>query len=150
MLANIEKWNQELGDINKVLEKLLEKQNSSVFDKLCAKCNSLCESIFAVIKPGLSLDDIHALRELLIDIRKTCVTLSEYKKYLIAMIDQNLLNLSLQEKNATMNSSESKSEDISSPEIPASGIVANNPEVKSNIVQLTKNNKPPITGQEAA
>ena len=41
MEEKIISFNQELDAINLVLEKLVTKQNSSVYDKLCLKCNAL-------------------------------------------------------------------------------------------------------------
>lgn len=90
MSEKISMFNTELDSINLVLEKLVTRQNSSVFDKLCIKCNGLLDKIIDSTQEITTSEERRQVITTLRRLREIAVRLSEYKQYLIATIDENI------------------------------------------------------------
>lgn len=90
MSEKISMFNIELDSINLVLEKLVTRQNSSVFDKLCIKCNGLLDKIIDSTQEITTSEERRQVIATLRRLRDAAVRLSEYKQYLIATIDNNI------------------------------------------------------------
>lgn len=90
MSEKINMFNTELDSINLVLEKLVTRQNSSVFDKLCIKCNGLLDKIIDSTQEITTSEERRQVIATLRRLREIAVRLSEYKQYLIATIDENI------------------------------------------------------------
>lgn len=90
MSEKISMFNIELDSINLVLEKLVTRQNSSVFDKLCIKCNGLLDKIIDSTQEITTSEERRQVIATLRRLRDAAVRLSEYKQYLIASIDNNI------------------------------------------------------------
>ncbi len=90
MSEKINLFNIELDSINLVLEKLVTRQNSSVFDKLCIKCNGLLDKIIDSTQEITTSEERRQVIATLRRLRDAAVRLSEYKQYLIATIDNNI------------------------------------------------------------
>lgn len=98
MKETIVGYNKEVDLIERVLNSLVGTQNSSIFDKLCIKCNTLFNKM-AVHKPKeLSLEDIKDLIAVLKRLLKDMLTLSMYKSYLISVINENYIALQQEEQ----------------------------------------------------
>lgn len=93
MSEKISMFNTELDSINLVLEKLVTRQNSSVFDKLCIKCNGLLDKIIDSTQEITTSEERRQVIATLRRLREIAVRLSEYKQYLIATIDENIKTL---------------------------------------------------------
>lgn len=98
MQETLASFKTELDSIETVLNKLVTKQNSTVFDKLCIKCNILFENISALDSKTLKKEDISSLIEHLKRLRSICSQLSAYKEYLITVINNNIMALQAMEK----------------------------------------------------
>lgn len=98
MSEKINMFNTELDSINLVLEKLVTRQNSSVFDKLCIKCNGLLDKIIDSTQEITTLEERRQVISTLKRLREIAVRLSEYKQYLIATIDENIKALEEESK----------------------------------------------------
>ncbi len=90
MSEKISMFNTELDSINLVLEKLVTRQNSSVFDKLCIKCNGLLDKIIDSTQEITTSEERRQVIATLRRLREIAVRLSAYKQYLIATIDENI------------------------------------------------------------
>lgn len=110
MSEKLSMFKMELDSINLVLDKLVTKQNSSVFDKLCIKCNDLLDKIIAVIPEINSSLEIQSVIDILKSLRSSAVKLSDYKQYLIATINANLATL--QEENNIISLENAKSKKL--------------------------------------
>lgn len=98
MSEKINMFNIELDSIELVLGKLVTRQNSSVFDKLCIKCNSLLDKIIDSTPEIITSEERRQVISILRRLRDAAVRLSEYKQYLIATIDNNIKTLEEEEK----------------------------------------------------
>lgn len=98
MSEKINMFNIELDSINLVLEKLVTRQNSSVFDKLCIKCNGLLDKIIDSTQEITTSEERRQVIATLRRLREAAVRLSEYKQYLIATIDNNIKTLEEESK----------------------------------------------------
>lgn len=90
MSEKISMFNIELDSIELVLGKLVTRQNSSVFDKLCIKCNGLLDKIIDSTPEIITSEERRQVISILRRLRDAAVRLSEYKQYLIATIDNNI------------------------------------------------------------
>lgn len=90
MSEKISMFNIELDSIELVLGKLVTRQNSSVFDKLCIKCNGLLDKIIDSTPELITSEERRQVISILRRLRDAAVRLSEYKQYLIATIDNNI------------------------------------------------------------
>lgn len=90
MSEKISMFNIELDSIKLVLGKLVTRQNSSVFDKLCIKCNGLLDKIIDSTPEIITSEERRQVISILRRLREAAVRLSEYKQYLIATIDNNI------------------------------------------------------------
>lgn len=90
MQEKIVSFNIELNAINVVLDKLVTKQNSGVFDKLCIKCNGLLSKISASIPDIKTSEERMQIIGILRNLRVSALKLADYKEYLIASIDSNI------------------------------------------------------------
>ena len=93
MEEKIISFNQELDAINLVLEKLVTRQNSNVYDKLCLKCNALLNRIIASSNEITTSQERRKVIDTLKRLRGYAVKLSNYKEYLIAAINHNIATL---------------------------------------------------------
>ena len=93
MSEKINMFNIELDSIELVLGKLVTRQNSSVFDKLCIKCNGLLDKIIDSTPEIITSEERGQVISILRRLRDAAVRLSEYKQYLIATIDNNIKTL---------------------------------------------------------
>ena len=106
MEEKIISFNQELDAINLVLEKLVTKQNSSVYDKLCLKCNALLNRIIASSNEITTSQERREVIDTLKRLRGYAVKLSDYKEYLIAAINQNIAALEQEQVRQNIKSDE--------------------------------------------
>ena len=106
MEEKIISFNQELDAINLVLEKLVTKQNSSVYDKLCLKCNALLNRIIASSNEITTSQERREVIDTLKRLRGYAVKLSNYKEYLIAAINQNIAALEQEQVRQNIKSDE--------------------------------------------
>lgn len=106
MEEKIISFNQELDAINLVLEKLVTKQNSSVYDKLCLKCNALLSRIIASSNEITTSQERREVIDTLKRLRGYAVKLSNYKEYLIAAINQNIAALEQEQVRQNIKSDE--------------------------------------------
>lgn len=90
MQEKISIFKKDLDNIELVLSKLKEKQNSSVFDKLCVKCNALLENISNEDPLKMNIMELEEMISFLKRFRSVAKTLQEYKLYLINVIEQNI------------------------------------------------------------
>lgn len=85
----VSKLRQEYNSISAVVDKLITKQNSAVFDKICEKIKGLLDEIDS----NANIIDLASIRDvinLLNDLRDLCkLKLIPYKEYLIAIVTQN-------------------------------------------------------------
>lgn len=93
MKEKIASYNAELNNIKLVVDKLVTKQNASVFDKICKMCNDLFAKICDYDPKDLSLDNIKELIDILSRLLELCQKLEIYKQYLIGVVTQNINNL---------------------------------------------------------
>ena len=93
MEEKIISFNKELDAINLVLEKLVTRQNSNVYDKLCLKCNALLNRIIASSNEITTSQERREVIDTLKRLRGYAVKLSNYKEYLIAAINHNIATL---------------------------------------------------------
>ena len=93
MKEKIEGYIKEVNSISQVLEKLVTKQNSMVFDKLCDKCNTLFMDISSNDPKSMSRDEIHSIIDVLKSLLACCQKLKVYKEYLISVIENNIQTL---------------------------------------------------------
>lgn len=93
MKEKIASYNSELNNIKLVVDKLVTKQNSSVFDKICKMCSDLFDKICDYDPKELSLDNIKDLIDILKRLLELCQTLKNYKDYLVGVVNQNIQDL---------------------------------------------------------
>lgn len=98
MQEKIRAYNSELDNIKLVVDKLVTKQNSSVFDKLCTMCDALFMRVCDYNASELTLNDVQGLTNVLKRLLDICITLTNYKEYLISAIKANISALENQEK----------------------------------------------------
>lgn len=89
----IASYNSELNNIKLVVDKLVTKQNSSVFDKICKMCSDLFDKVCDYDPKDLSLEDIKGLIDVLSRLLEICQKLKIYKEYLIGIVSQNITEL---------------------------------------------------------
>lgn len=94
MQEKINNFNLEIDSINVVIDKLVTKQNSSVFDKLCIKCNALLDKIIDATENIVTREERQSIISVLRRLRSSAQVLSDYKSYLITAIDENIRELS--------------------------------------------------------
>lgn len=130
MKEQLNALNVELNGIKTVLDKLMTKQNSSVFDKLCGKCNDLFNdfnskiTVERAVEEGSVAECIQFLKELL----NVCKKLRDYKMYLIEVITQNIGQFEQQENVPT--------------------ITSDNSELTNNVVAMEKPKSLELTNQD--
>lgn len=123
MNGKIIEYNKELDNISAVLEKLVTKQNASVFDKLCVKCNDLFNKISANDTTSLSVAEIHSLIDVLKRLLDCCIKLKMYKEYLVTVINSNIISMQQQANEKEVSS------DLPTPEVKET-------KQKDNVVKL--------------
>lgn len=116
MQEKISIFKKDLDNIELVLSKLKEKQNSSVFDKLCVKCNTLLENISNEDPLKMNIMELEEMISFLKRFRSVAKTLQEYKLYLINVIEQNI-NLYEETKEEVTLASDQELETIDNDEI---------------------------------
>lgn len=85
-LGKFKAFHEQLANIQLVVDKLVTKQNASVFNKIGTKVEVLFNSINAIDVKSAPIEDIRNLIDLLKKLRETCVTLSSYKQYLMSIL----------------------------------------------------------------
>ncbi|MCX4366023.1 MAG: hypothetical protein OSJ70_09680 [Bacilli bacterium] len=108
MQETIKGYNGEIDSIKLVVDKLVTKQNSSVFDKLCNMVNNLFNRMTNYNASELTQDDIKELIAAFKRMLEISITLYNYREYLIAVVNQNisdLENLQTEQKNTVENNS---------------------------------------------
>ncbi len=93
MKEKIASYNSELNNIKLVVDKLVTKQNSSVFDKICKMCSDLFDKISDYDPKELSIENIKDLIDILRRLLELCQTLKNYKDYLVGVVTQNIQDL---------------------------------------------------------
>lgn len=88
----------QLADIQKVVDKLITKQNADVYNKIGTKTEILFNSISKIDVKAAPVEDIRTLIDLLKALRETCLTLSSYKKYLESIIPKTIDTLSMSQQ----------------------------------------------------
>lgn len=97
-LSKFKAYYDQLADIQKVVDKLITKQNADVYNKIGTKTEILFNSISKIDVKSAPVEDIRTLIDLLKKLRETCITLSEYKKYLETIISSTINTLSTSEQ----------------------------------------------------
>ena len=92
-LGKFRSFHEQLSSIQLVVDKLLTKQNASVYNKIGTKIEVLFNSINAIDVKNAPIEDIRNLIDLLKKLRETCITLSNYKKYLLSVLPNVVSNL---------------------------------------------------------
>ncbi len=108
MQETIKGYNGEIDSIKLVVDKLVTKQNSSVFDKLCNMVNNLFNRMTNYNASELTQDDIKELIAAFKRMLEISITLYNYREYLIAVVNQNisdLENLQTEQKSTIENNS---------------------------------------------
>lgn len=97
-LSKFKAYYDQLADIQKVVDKLITKQNADVYNKIGTKTEILFNSISKIDVKSAPVEDIRTLIDLLKKLRETCITLSEYKKYLETIISSTINTFSTSEQ----------------------------------------------------
>lgn len=113
MQEKIGLFNAELASINLVLDKLVTRQNSSVFDKLCIKCNGLLNNISSAIPEISTSEERNQIKDILIRMRESAIKLSNYKEYLIASINNNISKI----EEATLDNTPQETMTVTEPKV---------------------------------
>lgn len=92
-LGKFRSFHEQLANIQLVVDKLLTKQNASVYNKIGTKIEVLFNSINAIDVENAPIEEIRNLIDLLKKLRETCITLSSYKKYLLSVLPGVVNNL---------------------------------------------------------
>lgn len=92
-LGKFKAFHEQLANIQLVVDKLVTKQNASVFNKIGTKMEVLFNSINAIDVKSAPIEDIRNLIDLLKKLRETCVTLSSYKQYLLSVLPETVNRL---------------------------------------------------------
>lgn len=92
-LGKFKAFHEQLANIQLVVDKLVTKQNASVFNKIGTKVEVLFNSINAIDVKSAPIEDIRNLIDLLKKLRETCVTLSSYKQYLLSVLPETVNRL---------------------------------------------------------
>lgn len=92
-LGKFRSFHEQLANIQLVVDKLLTKQNASVYNKIGTKIEVLFNSINAIDVKNAPIEEIRNLIDLLKKLRETCITLSSYKKYLLSVLPGVVNNL---------------------------------------------------------
>lgn len=92
----------QLAEIQKVVDKLITKQNADVYNKIGTKTEILFNSISKIDVKAAPVEDIRTLIDLLKALRETCVTLSAYKKYLESIIPKTINTLSMSQESVEL------------------------------------------------
>lgn len=92
MKEHLKVFDAELDGIKLVLDKLVTKQNSSVFDKLCGKCNDLFADFNSkvTVEKAIAESSVSECIQFLKRLLDVCKKLQDYKMYLIEVITQNI------------------------------------------------------------
>lgn len=101
MDERIASYNTELDNISLVLDKLLGKQNSSVFDKLCVKCDNLFMNVAAIDPKEITPEERKSIIGVLKRLLGICQKLKNYRDYLVSVITQNIARF--EQENETLN-----------------------------------------------
>lgn len=123
----------QLNDIQRVVDKLVTKQNVEVYNKIGTKTEQLFNSIAMIDVKSAPVEDIRTLIDLLKKLRDTCVTLSSYKQYIETVITANI--------NALSNQVTKSQENVSSvQENSAPNLIERAPVIeKPKVLELTTN-----------
>lgn len=142
MQETIKGYNGEIDSIKLVVEKLVTKQNSNVFDKLCNMVNNLFIRMTNYNASELTQDDIRELISAFKRLLEIGITLYNYREYLIAVVNQNISELeSMQTQEANAVAENSQVPDNQVTQEPAINEVEEvNPESLNNIVSLNLTN----------
>lgn len=87
-IGKFKSFHEQLANLQLVVDKLITKQNASVYNKVGTKLEVLFNAINAIDVKSAPVEDIRNLIDLLKKLRETCMTLSSYKQYLISVIPQ--------------------------------------------------------------
>lgn len=123
----------QLDAIQRVVDKLITKQNIDVFNRIGTKTEQLFDSIAMIDVKSAPVEDIRTIIDLLKKLRDTCLTLSSYKQYIETIITANINSLS----NGVANSQENvvPVQESASPNIEQQAPVMEKPKV----LELTTN-----------
>lgn len=92
-LGKFRAFHEQIANIQLVVDKLVTKQNASVYNKIGTKIEVLFNSINAIDVKSAPVEDIRNLIDLLKKLRETCVTLSSYKQYLLSVLPETVNRL---------------------------------------------------------
>lgn len=98
MQEKINGYNGEIDSIKLVVEKLVTKQNSSVFDKLCNMTNNLFNRMTDYNASELTQDECRGLIGAFKRLLEVAITLYNYREYLIEVVNQNINELEAQDR----------------------------------------------------
>jgi hypothetical protein len=85
---------KQIDEIQTVVNKLITKQNGSVYNKIGTKTEVLFNSISQIDVKNAPVEDIRSIIDMLKKLKGICLTLSAYKKYLETILDDSINNLS--------------------------------------------------------
>lgn len=142
MQETIKGYNGEIDSIKLVVEKLVTKQNSSVFDKLCNMVNNLFNRMANYNASELTQDDIRELIAAFKRLLEIAITLFNYREYLIAVVNQNINELEgMQNQNSATNEAVQNNPIMDAPVAPSINEVEEvNPESLNSVVSLNLTN----------
>ena len=89
-LGKFKSFHDQLANIQLVVDKLVTKQNASVYNKIGTKIEVLFNAIDAIDMKSAPVEEIRNLIDLLKKLRETCITLSSYKQYLMSVLPQTV------------------------------------------------------------
>lgn len=142
MQETIKGYNGEIDSIKLVVDKLVTKQNSSVFDKLCNMVNNLFNRMTNYNASELTQDDIRGLIAAFKRLLEIGITLYNYREYLIAVVNQNISELESMQTTPTNvmpeTSQVDNTQEVSAPTV--NEVEEVNPESLNNIVSLNLTN----------
>lgn len=99
MNQKIAEYRENIKNIRMVLDKLVKTVNSSVFDKLCVKCEDVFLNIASNSPQEMSSEERREIIAVLNELLDCCKTLSSYKVYLENAVTATLAQLQNAENN---------------------------------------------------
>lgn len=93
MLNSLQGYKADLDAMVPVKNVLFQKQNSSVFDKLCVKLNNLfarfCQEFDSLNIKKMNFEELASAKDFLTALLEFAKSMRDYKAYLISVVQQN-------------------------------------------------------------
>lgn len=140
MQEKINGYNGEIDSIKLVVDKLITKQNSSVFDKLCNMTNNLFNRMTDYNASELTHDERQGLISAFKRLLEIGITLFNYREYLITVVNQNISELEAANNNQNSNANINNTEVSVTNSEPVNEVEEVSPDSLNNIVSLNLTN----------